>query len=115
VSSFSKYQKHMVARIDNGNHINTIRHAMPGTDNVMWIEGLTKMKLLNTRRCSKFFKTTGIWADEMARSDWYGIKVVWYEPTRSHLFLIDYDSEWWWRRWPIARIFHEFEICDDFN
>lgn len=115
VSSFGRYHEHMMTRIENGNQINTIDHAIPGTDNVMWVEGLKGKKRLNTRRCNKFFKTTGIWADEIERSDWYGIKVVWYKPTRSHLIIVDCDSEWWWRRWPVARVFHDLEICDDFN
>lgn len=117
LSPSKTYKEYIMSVIDDANQINTIDAAEYGRVNIMWIEGLGKIekKRLGGRRCKKFFEVTGIWFDEQVRADWRGIKQIWYEPTNSHLLIIDCDSEWWWRRWPVTRVFHDMEICDDFN
>lgn len=117
LSPLSRYKEYIMSLIDNGNQINTIDAARNGVVNIMWVEGLKEIprNQLGTKRCSKFFSTTGIWYDEMARADWNGIKQFWYKPTNSHMLIIDCASEWWWRRWPVTRVFHDMQICDDFN
>jgi hypothetical protein len=116
MSSFQTYHDYIRTRIENGNQINTIGHVMYGIDNIVWMEGLTNMNRRVTKRCDKFFSTTGIWSNEMIRSDWYGVKIVWYQPTNSHLIIIDHGrTQWQLLRWPVARVFRGVEICDDFN
>lgn len=86
---FQDYYVMMKARIKDAHHIKTKAEIVRGADNVISVSGMVnEMTRKSKARCRAFFMVTGIWMDEQRRSDWYGIKIVWYEPTNSYLFIV---------------------------